>query len=298
MAPPQSVVNTVPAAAVQPAPAPFDWRAHLPVHPAAALYPLMAEADPAAFKDLVEDIKTNGLIEPLVFWNIDGQFILDGRNRLDALASLGLLYETPDHHVGIKTWTVGKGWSDKPAGRLEFVIDTRGYHDGDPYAIALSLNVHRRHLDAELKRKLIADVLKARPEKSNNQIAKEVKADDKTVAKVRRELEATSEIPRLEKTVGTDGKARPTKVVKGGEKPTMRPAAESNSPAPTKTMDGAKPAAEPNGIPSASQRALKEVKTGLTYWFPKITNRDDRQAAIDYFCKVAGLPAINGRGVA
>jgi hypothetical protein len=113
MAPPQSVVNTVPAAAVQPAPAPFDWRAHLPVYPAAALYPLMAEADPAAFKDLVEDIKTNGLIEPLVFWNIDGQFILDGRNRLDALASLGLLYETPDHHVGVKTWTVGKGWSDK-----------------------------------------------------------------------------------------------------------------------------------------------------------------------------------------
>jgi hypothetical protein len=31
-------------------------------------------------------------------------------------------------------------------------------------------------------------------------------ADDKTVAKVRRKLEATSEIPRLEKTTGRDGR--------------------------------------------------------------------------------------------
>jgi hypothetical protein len=35
-------------------------------------------------------------------------------------------------------------------------------------------------------------------------VAKQTKADDKTVAKVRRKLEATSEIPRLEKTTGRD----------------------------------------------------------------------------------------------
>jgi hypothetical protein len=34
-------------------------------------------------------------------------------------------------------------------------------------------------------------------------------ADDETVAKVRRKLEATSEIPRLEKTTGRDGRSRP-----------------------------------------------------------------------------------------
>jgi ParB-like chromosome segregation protein Spo0J len=70
---------------------PFNWRTHLPVHPAAALYPLLSESDPIAFKELVDDIKVNGLIEPLVFWNGDGQDLLDGRNRLDALAALGLL---------------------------------------------------------------------------------------------------------------------------------------------------------------------------------------------------------------
>ena len=41
------------------------------------------------------------------------------------------------------------------------------------------------------------------------QSAKQTMADDKTVAKVRRKLEATSEIPRLEKTTGRDGRSRP-----------------------------------------------------------------------------------------
>jgi hypothetical protein len=194
--------------------APFNWRAYLRVHPAAEFFPLLEDTNPTGFEELVEDIKTNGLIEPLVFWNEDGRFLLDGRNRLDALAALGLLYETEDHHVGIKKW-IDQQWSDRPAGSIEtrsYAGDgnpyARGYLEGDPYAIALSLNVHRRHLTNEQKRGLIASVLKATPEKSNNQIAKEVQADDKTVAKRRVELEATSEIPKLEKTVGADGKAR------------------------------------------------------------------------------------------
>ena len=44
---------------------------------------------------------------------------------------------------------------------------------------------------------------------SNATVAKQTMADDKTVAKVRRKLEATSEIPRLEKTTGRDGRSRP-----------------------------------------------------------------------------------------
>jgi hypothetical protein len=58
------------------------------------------------------------------------------------------------------------------------------------------------------KRDLITKLLKASSEASKLTIAKQVKADDKTVAKVRRRLEATSEIPKLEKTVGADGKSR------------------------------------------------------------------------------------------
>ena len=79
---------------------------------------------------------------------------------------------------------------------------------GDPYAIALSFNLHRRHLTSA-QNDLISKVLKARPEVSNATVAKQTMADDKTVAKVRRKLEATSEIPRLEKTTGRDGRSRP-----------------------------------------------------------------------------------------
>ena len=75
---------------------------------------------------------------------------------------------------------------------------------GDPYALALSYNVHRRHLTPEQKRELIANVLKATPEKSNNQIAKQVKTHDKAVAKVRGDLEASFGDPE----VGEDGRRR------------------------------------------------------------------------------------------
>ena len=65
------------------------------------------------------------------------------------------------------------------------------------------------HLTSAQKRDLISKVLKARPEVSNATVAKQTMADDKTVAKVRRKLEATSEFPRLEKTTGRDGRSRP-----------------------------------------------------------------------------------------
>jgi hypothetical protein len=200
----------------------FNWRAHLQVHPAAELFPLLSEAE---LEELASDIAKNGLRAPIVGWALDGQFLLDGRNRLDALALLGLLYEIDDHHVGVKKWT-GERWSDRSGGRLESECEFQNFYDGDPYAIALSLNVHRRHLTPDQKRELIAKVLKAKPEQSNNSVAKQVKADDKTVAKVRRDLESTSEIPKLEKTVGTDGRARPaTKPVH--TKPKSSPAVNS-----------------------------------------------------------------------
>jgi hypothetical protein len=180
----------------------------LRVHPAAELFPLMADTDPAALKELAEDIKAHGLRAPIVGWKqeyLGGQFLLDGRNRLDALALLGLLYETADHHVGLKKWIGIISGGTRPGGRLEF---GQNFCGGDPFAIALSLNVHRRHLTNEQKRERIANVLKAAPEKSNRQIAEQVKDDHKKVGDVRAKLEATGEIPQLKKTTGKDGKAR------------------------------------------------------------------------------------------
>jgi ParB-like chromosome segregation protein Spo0J len=199
---------------------PFNWRNHLPAHPAADLFPALSDEE---LRALAEDIKARGLLANIVVWCPDGntqnEALLDGRQRLDALAMLGLL--RIDHAGSLaftKTWG-GNKWFDGAGRRLE-----HNYHlGGDPYALALSYNVHRRHLTNDQKRDLIAKVLKAKPEQSNRVIAEQVKASHKTVADVRREKEATGEIPQLKKTVGADGKARkstkPTKAPKAKDEP-------------------------------------------------------------------------------
>ena len=87
----------------------------------------------------------------------------------------------------------------------------------DPYDLAVSLNIHRRHLTAEQRRDLIAKLLKAKPEASNVAIAKQAKADDKTVATVRRELEGRSEIPNVAERTDSKGRKQPARKPKGGK---------------------------------------------------------------------------------
>ena len=167
---------------------PFDWRAHLKVHPAADMLPLPSADD---LKTLAEDIKTNGIRTQIVLYEEEGggRSLLDGRNRLDALALLGLLFE--DEHGRLSTkkrWVYDLAWAaDEGPGEVRWRIERKC----DPYVIALSLNVHRRHLTAEQKRDLIAKLLKAKPEQSNRTIAEQTKTDHKTVATVRSEKEFT-----------------------------------------------------------------------------------------------------------
>jgi hypothetical protein len=174
-----------------------SWRDHLAIHPAAELFPLMSEPE---LRELGQDIKANGLASSIGLYK--GK-LLDGRNRLDAMEL-----------VGIKFGFVHR---QEPAlrNKLDYLhfcdsdtIKFVDHFDSDPHDFVLSANIHRRHLNAEDKRDLIAKVLKAKPEASTATVAKQVKADDKTVAKVRRKLESTSEIPKLEKTTGADGKKR------------------------------------------------------------------------------------------
>src|SRR5262245_47839519 len=162
---------------------------------------MMSEAE---LKELADNIKANGLQMPVVFWSPDPRdrdlirrgedlervknlYLLDGRNRLDALEAGGFKLV----NNGKVVWD---SW-------CKAVMHVAGE---DPYAFVLSANIQRRHLTAEQKRDLIAKVLKAKPEQSNREIAKQTKSDHKTVAKVRKERESTGEIPQLEKTVRKD----------------------------------------------------------------------------------------------
>jgi hypothetical protein len=156
-----------------------DRNSELAFHPLADLFPLMEGAE---FDALVADIKANALRFKIILH--EGK-ILDGRNRYRAMLAAG---HTPSKGHFQKYKPILP--SDTP---LSYVIRT---------------NLHRRHLTAEQKRDVIAKLIKAQPEKSDRQIAKEARADHKTVGAVRRAKEATGEISPVDKRVGADGKAR------------------------------------------------------------------------------------------
>ena len=69
----------------------MSWRDHIKVHPAADLFPMMSESE---LRELGEDIKENGQRVQVVLWkdpSPGGEYwLIDGRNRLDAMALAGL----------------------------------------------------------------------------------------------------------------------------------------------------------------------------------------------------------------
>jgi hypothetical protein len=184
-----------------------SWRDWLKVHPAADLFPLMSQAEQLA---LGEDIKQHGLKQPVILWSPDETqhqvFVLDGRNRLDAMQAVGME-------------VIRKG---KPG---ELVVhfrslfgknDSNSSLDGasiqaDPYQFVISTNLHRRHLSAEQRRDLIQKLLKAAPTRSNRQIAQLAKTTHPTVAKVRAEMEVAGDVERLTTSTDTKGRHQPTK---------------------------------------------------------------------------------------
>jgi ParB-like chromosome segregation protein Spo0J len=187
-----------------------SWRDWLPIHPAAEMFPLMSDAE---LRELAADIKKHGLRTPVVLQeDQNGDLVLlDGRNRLDALTLLGV--EITLEKIAGGMVLAGKSGDVLTNGLSDWESD-----DTDPYAYVVSANVHRRHLTAEQRRELIANLLKATPEKSNRQIAETVKASHATVGAVRAEMQSTGQIDQLTKTVGKDGKAR--------KQPARKPAAK------------------------------------------------------------------------
>jgi hypothetical protein len=160
----------------------------LEFHPIANLFPLMEGSE---FDALVADIKANGLREQIVLYE---GMILDGRNRYRALRALGISpTEIPEHPFG------------SFCGRDVLAAQDPGK---DPAGFVVSRNIHRRHLTAERRRALIAELIKAQPEKSDREIAREAKVDHVTVGKVRKAKEATGEVSPVERRTGADGKAR------------------------------------------------------------------------------------------
>jgi hypothetical protein len=167
----------------------ISWRDVLAIHPAAEFFPLMS---PNELKALGEDIRKHGLRIPTIWWRDPTTrqlFLLDGRNRLDALEKIGRnIVNGCDGTRGDadlrEILRLSEYWHVLPP------CGPRGANYPDPYHYVISANIHRRHLTPEDKRKLIAKLIKATPEKSDRQIAETVKADHKTVGAVRAEQES------------------------------------------------------------------------------------------------------------
>jgi hypothetical protein len=147
--------------------------------------PPLSSEERAALK---ESIRRDGVLVPVE--EDEHGDILDGYHRVELWTELRV--------EGVKV-------PDYPR------IIRRGLSEAEKRAHARALNLSRRHLSREQRRKLIEDQLRETPQRSDKQIAESLSVDDKTVNKRRRHLESTSEIPKLERTVGADGKSRPAR---------------------------------------------------------------------------------------
>jgi ParB-like nuclease domain len=218
-----------PIVASEIAPRTPSWRDTLPIHPAANLFPRIADAE---LRELGTDIRKNGLLSPIVLWRPDKDApvqLLDGRSRLDALElALGRPVRVTTRSG---TWRIETDEDGKPVLVTDLIAEESGGLDqaavvifcgDDPYAYAASANVHRRHLTIEQKRELITKLLKAGPEKSDRQIAETTKTDHKTVAVVRRQAEGRGEIPHVEKRNDRKGRSQPAHKEKSSEASTAR----------------------------------------------------------------------------
>lgn len=146
-------------------------------------YQVLPSMPPDQFEALKADIAERGVLTPIDVDELG--FILDGHHRHRACVELGI--------------------TDFPT------IVRTSLSEEDKRMFARKSNMLRRHLSREQMRHIIAGQLKDTPTWANNRIAKELGTDSKTVLVVRQALEATSEIPKFDRLIGSDGKERPVR---------------------------------------------------------------------------------------
>jgi hypothetical protein len=137
-------------------PAP-KWRDVLPLHDACKAGRPLGEAE---LREIGEDILANGLHNPIALFREqrpDGggyaSMLLDGQNRLDALESIGLCISVTSKRDRTIISISGPGFDQdrelKGITRGELQIESYYASSSDPWKVAASLNLHRRHDDAK-----------------------------------------------------------------------------------------------------------------------------------------------------
>lgn len=138
--------------------------------------------DPDLYDRLRQDIRLRGIQVPILLDNASGE-VIDGKLRKQIADELKI--------------------KDVPTIRVSRLSD------GERTDLRLAINLYRRHLSRAQMREFIAWTLKQRPEASDRCTAKKFGVNHRTVAKVRRRLEAGGEILHLPERNGSDGKIYP-----------------------------------------------------------------------------------------
>jgi len=144
-------------------------------------YQLFPDLTPEEYNELKEDIISRGVQIPIELDDIGN--VLDGHNRLKICKELGI--------------------SDYPTiTRFDLTEEEKKLH-------IRKLNLARRHLSQDQKRKLINQQLKETPQLSDRRIAKGLGIDHKTVGTARQDLEGCGEIPHIKEIIDTIGRKQP-----------------------------------------------------------------------------------------
>jgi len=145
----------------------MSWRDHVAIHPSAEVFPLMGEAE---LRKLAADINANGLRVPIQTCTVNGAtYIEDGRNRLDAMESLGWQF-VDEEGEWIGTLANVPGTASK-------VVHRVGRTHEQVAADVIAFNIRRRHLTKEQQVELIDKALKAATTTDLANMARSVKRD-------------------------------------------------------------------------------------------------------------------------
>ncbi|WP_018296508.1 ParB N-terminal domain-containing protein [Corynebacterium lubricantis] len=137
----------------------------------AVRYQVMPPLASDEYQELYEDIKANGVLEP-IHVDEDG-VVIDGHHRSKIASELGIPCPMITHD---------------------------DLDEGEKVNLAFVLNLKRRHLSREQRQELVVEYAKRRPLASDSEIAKATGASDKTV----KQIKADSGLPSRKEVIADE----------------------------------------------------------------------------------------------
>jgi len=229
---------------------------------------------PVELKALAKNIEENGLQVSIAIWKADdGQkYLLDGRNRLDALELDG-------------SRMFDRRGRPSDAAPNNLVKEVSRVRNDNPYEYVVGANILRRHLTAEQKDDLLKRLIKAKPEISNRQHAKAVGRSHTHVAAVRAEMEKAGDVAKVATSIDTRGRRQPaskTQLTAGSAGSGADVASQRTSTAPWSAFSRAAAATLTASVPASAPPQASPVIEPSPPISPPINNAESKPAASNF----------------